>query len=320
VNFNGDIIAVTGAGGFVGGACCRELTRLGATVRGLVRRPGEHGELAAFASGGLFEFDLGGKIDPKGLAGGIRAVIHCAYGITGADPQKLEAMNVEGTRRLFDECKKQGVGQVVFISSMAAHAEAKSGYGRGKWLLEQSASEMGAAIIKPGTIIGSGGLFDRARGMLRKLPIVPVPYYFSSTRRLQTVYIDDVVEAVMQSVGRKIGGIFAVAEDRGVRLRDFYAGVAALEGKKRWFVPLPVGAALVGANLAEGVGIHPPITSDNLLGMKYLRHFEVRQSNELLGIQPRGFWQSMGDLAVLEKRPDAVAAIRSLASKSDSLC
>ena len=266
-----DVIAITGANGFIGSALCRDLTTRGATVRPLTRASG---------------FDLASPTVGEGAT----TVIHCAHDFTS--PQ----LNVEGTLRLLDACVRGGVGQFVFISSLAAHAGADSAYGRTKWELENRlAAAIGpvVTILKPGTVLGPGGLFARVR-QLARLPALPV---FFGSARLQTVLIDDLSAAVAAAVDRRLAGTYVVAEPVGVPMVAFYRAVAALDGRHPWLIRLPGNVALPLARLAERAGLRLPVTADNLLGLKHLVHFDTAQSRAALGVEPRDFHASMRALA-----------------------
>ena len=265
-----DVIAVTGANGFVGSALCRHLADRGATVRPLARPA----------------FDLRNPA----VGDGVRAVVHCAHDFT--DPR----VNLDGTLRLVDACVRAGVGQFVFISSLAAHPGARSAYGRVKRELEErlaATTGLTMTILKPGTVLGPGGLFARVRA-LAKLPALPV---FFGGGRLQTVLIDDLCDAVAAAIDRRLPGTFVVAEPAGVPVVDFYRAAAALDGRRPWLVRLPGNLALPLLQCVELTGVRLPITADNLLGLKHVAHFDTAASRAALGVEPRDFQASMRALA-----------------------
>ncbi len=273
-----DVIAVTGANGFVGSALCRDLAARGATVRPLARATG---------------YALAGP--PPDVAG-CRAVVHCAH-----DPADARA-NVDGTLRLLAACRAGGVGQFVYVSSLAAHAGAASVYGRTKWELERALrsplpadreGEPTLTILKPGTVLGPGGLFARVR-QLARLPALPV---FYGRGRLQTVLVDDLCAAVAAAIDRRVGGALVVAEPAGVPVAEFYRAVAALDGRRPWLVPVPGGLALAAARVAERAGLRLPVTADNLLGLKHLARFDPGPTAALLGVVPRDFAAALRSLA-----------------------
>jgi UDP-glucose 4-epimerase len=103
-------VALTGAGGIVGGFVARALHAAGHEVTPLDRAHGWH---------------LG---QPAPLAGH-DALIHCAFahapgryrGGEADDPAGFVAANGEGTCRLFDQAAAGGVARVLFLSSRAVH-------------------------------------------------------------------------------------------------------------------------------------------------------------------------------------------------------
>lgn len=310
------VIAVTGANGFVGRALCQALSARGAVVRALVRKPQQHSDLLDVARGGAFEFDLAGDIDPAGISPPATTVVHCAYLIGEGDSLLAAQHNLEGTRRLLSLCNAHGIAQFLFISSLAAHEKARSTYGRTKWLLENEVAAAGGTVIKPGTILGSGGVYGRLRILVRKQPFIPV--FYNRGRRIQTVLIDDLCASVLGAVEGRKKGAYVVAESDGVSPAEFYRGTAALEGKRARLIRLSGDPALLLARAAEALGVRLPVTSDNLLGLKCLRHFEAAESANALGVSCRDFWSSLATLAGRENNPAAWRAVAELRGKSQT--
>jgi hypothetical protein len=48
--------------------------------------------------------------------------------------------------------------------------------------------------------------------------------------------------------------------------------------------------------MLEGIGLKPPITSDNLLGIKHLHQFDPVPDLARLGLQPLSFHESLARL------------------------
>ncbi len=97
---------VTGASGFLGHAVCAELLAREHEVVALVRRPGSNPPGTAAAAG-----DLSDRAALERSLHEARpdCVIHLAAEIaTQRDPQKIDEVNVEGTRRLLEACRAVG--------------------------------------------------------------------------------------------------------------------------------------------------------------------------------------------------------------------
>jgi nucleoside-diphosphate-sugar epimerase len=287
------VVAITGASGFLGRACCDAFTAAGFRVRALVRRPEAHRDLEAAALGGVFRGQLPGGIDPAAFDGDIRAIVHCAYATTATNDRDAQAANVEGTEALRRMARQAAIPRFVFISSLAAHRGAASLYGRTKFQLEQRFTSAQDTVVKPGTIIGPGGIFERTRETIRRLPIVPLLY---GDRALQTVWIGDVCAGIVEAVRRSIPGVIVLAHPEPVSMRQFYRSIAQADGRRAVLLPVPGDLALLAIRALERTGMRLPITSDNLLGIKHLEWFDPEPSARRLGLRPIGFRESLAKL------------------------
>lgn len=119
LDLDGAVVVVTGANGFVGGRVSRALAWRGATVRALVRRPGEAEVLDA---DGIEEV-TGSFTDPDDVArvlDGAAAVVHCAA-TSGDDLEPVRAVNRDGTRTVVRGALAEG-SRVVHISTGSVYA------------------------------------------------------------------------------------------------------------------------------------------------------------------------------------------------------
>ncbi len=232
---SGQTVLITGAAGFLGRAACAAFTAAGFQVRALVRNPAAAADLEPIARGGIFRCDLPDAIDEQAMEGGARALVHCAYETRSATAEQARRTNVAGTEALVRLARKSGVRQLVFVSSMAAHESAASVYGKTKYELEKVFDAAADAVIKPATIVGDGGVFQRTREMLRRLPVLPL---FYADRRLQTIWIDDACQALVRTVERSAGGTLVLAHPDSTPMREFYRGIARVDGIRLKVVPL----------------------------------------------------------------------------------
>jgi len=127
------LIAVTGASGYIGSWCVRDLVDSGYQVRGTVRSLKKTEKVQHLidmdAQVELFEADLmvNGSFDA--CFTGCAAVLHVASPFTlgSDDPQKnLIDPAVKGTLNVLESCKRVGVKRVVLTSSCAAIMEQES--------------------------------------------------------------------------------------------------------------------------------------------------------------------------------------------------
>jgi|tagenome__1003787_1003787.scaffolds.fasta_scaffold20780989_2 UDP-glucose 4-epimerase len=236
-------VAIVGATGNVGSALLRALGR-DERVREIVgiarRRPDAAVEKVTWATA-----DIGRDVDLAPIFAGADVVVHLAWLIQpGRRPDVLEAVNVEGSRRVFDAAVRAGAGTIVFASSIGAYSEGPkdrrvdeswptdgiptSTYSRHKSACERMLDELEArhphvrvVRLRPGLIFQRGAASEIRRYFLGPLmpnalarralvPIVP------RTERLvvQAVHADDVAEAYRRVIAeRDVRGAFNIAAD-----------------------------------------------------------------------------------------------------------
>jgi NADH dehydrogenase len=241
----------------------------------------------------LFLGDLPGRVDDTAFEG-VDVVVHCAYMSRHTTLDEARAVNEDGTARVLAASRKHGVGRFVFISSTGAHPEARSYYGRSKLLIEGSLDLERDLVIRPGLILGPGGLFERVRASLASVGVVPV--FEGGRQRIQTVHVEDLGRAIEKAIDDDRTGRFVVAEPEGIELRELFKAIARRMGRRCVLVPLPAGPVLFALRAFEGLGVRLPLTSENVLGALSLRTQPSAADLEALGVRLRGTQRSLDDL------------------------
>lgn len=168
---------VTGATGFVGSHVARVLAEQGFALRLLVRSSSNPKNIEGLGG----ERIIGDLRDPASLekaTAGCDVVFHVAadYRLWVRDPAQMYRSNVEGTRAILEAARKNGVGRVVYTSSVATMGFTSNGhpadegspvsladmighYKRSKFLAEEVAihagrSGMDVVVVNPTTPVG----------------------------------------------------------------------------------------------------------------------------------------------------------------------
>ena len=284
-------VAVTGASGFLGGALCRSLAAKGFEVRALVRDPVRY---AAPPGVRAMRCELPDGIDEAALAGAA-AVVHCAYATRELDPDRARRVNEEGTRRLLEASRRAGA-RMVFVSTVAASADAPNYYACSKHALEALFDPARDAIVRPGLIIGAGGhgLFQQLQDNLKGLGVVPL--FDGGRQPLQTVHIGDVCEAIERIVERNLAGAFNVAEPDPPTFAEFLRLLAERLGVHARFVPLPFAPVLAAVRVIEALRLPFPLRSESLLGLKGLQQLPVAEDLRRLDLRARPAAESLADV------------------------
>jgi nucleoside-diphosphate-sugar epimerase len=276
-------VVVTGASGFLGRAVCKRLLSAGYRVRALVRSPDSATRLFPSGSADVFRCNLPAII-PEDAFAGAYALIHCAWANRPEDLPLSKETNIEGSQQLFRLAKQHGLAQIVFVSSVSAHEHAESAYGKTKLLIENSPEI--DAVVRPGLIIGPGGLFKRMNDSIGRLPLVPL--FFGGSQRLQFIHVEDLCCAIQTILDDRLTGQFNVAHPESVSVRSFYSTLGEIAGRRVRFVRLPGKASLGILKIIESIGIRNlPVSSENLLGLKNMCLAETLNDLEQLNLNPR---------------------------------
>jgi NADH dehydrogenase len=257
------VAAVTGAGGYLGGAVARTLEARGFSVLRLSRAGGD-----GFPAYRLESPPAPGEFASREVA----ALIHCAYDFTLRDPEDVRRVNVDGSLRLFEAARDGGVEKRVFVSSLSAFDGCVTDYGRAKRAVELDVLRSGGAVVRPGMIYGgrTGGIMGKIASQILSRRVVPA---LSHPGALYATHVEDLASC----------------------LADLAAGTAPLgarplfcAGKRPWSLPEIVAATAEAAHrdvsvarvpwrlvwlamkAAETAGLRPAFRSDSVLSLGHL--------------------------------------------------
>jgi nucleoside-diphosphate-sugar epimerase len=297
-------VLVTGATGFVGRATCAELLGRGHEVVALVRRPGSEPDGTEGGRGDIAADD--GALAAALSGAAPDAVVHLAAEIASQrNAAKIEATNVEGTRRLVEAAKATGrAPRFVFCSTVVtgeANGEllepdkplpVETPYGRSKQEGERIVAGSGLpnAIVRPSHVYGPGGWYEEE--FVKRLR---QPGRFAVIGRgdnwWDVIRVEDVASALAVATEHEgSGGIYHAADDEPIRFYDFIALTATALGTgppRR--VPAPLARLAAGRHAVTAV-------------TRSARSSNARLKDEL-GWRPRFPTAAVGV-------PDAVAGLR----------
>jgi predicted dehydrogenase/nucleoside-diphosphate-sugar epimerase len=298
---------VTGASGSLGKAVVKRLRADGHRVRVFVRR------IPTRPQDGV-EYCFGNLGDPAAVDRAIKGaeiVIHCGAAMKGGWPEHRGG-TVIGTQNVIDSCRRHGVKQLVHISSMSVidwagssgngpvseaaalepRPDERGAYTRAKLeaeLLVAAAANGGlpAVILRPGQIFGGG------------IPLINGAVARNAGRRwlvlgdgkleLPLVYIDDVVDAIMASIQRKLsrGEIIQLVDPTPLTQSE----VLELAGGSRPILRVPRPLVFALGKLSEyplgALGRQSPVAEYRLRSALARLHYESDRAVSLLDWRPR---------------------------------
>ncbi len=244
-------VFVTGIGGFVGSFLANHLRAEGHTVCGSARRADNHQnivqlQLGEACSSSMFE--------------GQDAVIHCAWDIRSSEA----SFNVDATRRVLASAKEANVRTQLFVSTLSALPTATTIYGRDKLAAESLFDLVGGdVVIRPGLIVGNGGLFRQTYDFVRTKPVIPL--IGGGKFAVPLIAAPTLAQAVSHLLANRYPPRpCQLFHNRVPTQRELVEMVCRQRVWHRILLPLPSGLALTSLKLAERLHLNLAIKSANL--------------------------------------------------------
>ena len=277
-----DTVLVTGGTGYLGSLVVARLAAAGVPVVALdIRDPRDPVDGVEYVTGDLRTVDLAALFTQHQVG----AVVHLAAIVEppkGMTEQELEDIEVGGTQRVVDACVEAGVGHLTVTSSGAAYGyyarndgralteeapvtgSPEFAYSRHKAAVEALLKrarrlypQLGQLVLRPGTILGAGT--DNQITALFTGRFVMT--FRESDGPFNFVWDQDVADIVVSGVTRRRTGIYNVAGDGVMTMRD----IAKAEGSRLVVIPADVVRAALTATRRLGVGRYGPEQVDFLL-------------------------------------------------------
>lgn len=261
-------IVLFGGSGFIGRFVTRALTRRGHRVRVATRRP----DLA-------YHLQVAGKL---GQVQPIQANLRYPWSVTRAmedadhvinlvgilaesGKQTFEALQATGARVVAEAARDADI-PVTQMSAIGADPNSASAYARSKAAGEAAVLEArpGAVILRPSIVFGPGDqFFNRFAEMARFSPILPL--LGGGRTQFQPIYVDDLAEAVADTVDNKVehGRIYELGGPEVLTFRQMMEEMLRIIQRKRRFVSIPFATAEQMARIMRYVP-NAPLTFDQV--------------------------------------------------------
>jgi nucleoside-diphosphate-sugar epimerase len=267
-----DLVALTGASGFVGRALAATLVRRGWRVRALARRPGSLSDLSGV------EVVPGSLENPESLrrlVADAGTVVHCAGAIKARGAQEFYDINAAGTARLAAiAAEAVRPPRFLLISSLAAREPELNAYAGSKRRAEEELAghgdDLSYCIVRPPAVYGPGDreTLEHFRQFVRGFAIVPA----GSKARFSLIFVYDLANAVAKLLDAPAwtGSIIEVDDGRegGYSWRDVITIAGDHLGRTVRRIPVPFSLVwlpvAIGQTVATLLGKTPMVTTTKL--------------------------------------------------------
>jgi nucleoside-diphosphate-sugar epimerase len=281
-------VFVTGGTGFVGDRLVAALLARGRTVRALAR-PGSEpaaAERLEWVTGDILDRDS----LRRGLAGCAEVYHLAAYARNWArDPGTFFRLNVEGARNVFEAAAEEGVGRIVYTSTVVTFGPTRRGavgdeemsrttprfrteYEESKAVAGKEALGLAArgfpiVLVHPTRVYGPGKLTEgnTVSTMLDQYDRGRFPILLGGGEEIGNyALVDDIVNGHLLAMENGRVGAQYILGGENVSMRGLFRLVDELTGRRHLQVALPRPLAMGYAGLekrkGEWLGIHPRIT------------------------------------------------------------
>ena len=306
-------IFLTGGTGYLGAPLARRLAEAGHEVRALVRAGSDRAQLTALGVA-VFTGDVCDRASMREGMSGSDWVVHAAAEVDpDAPPERMRAVNVEGSENVASLAHKLGVGRFLSVSSVAwfggspddgtpADEEAPS---RPPFPTPYSATKnAGQQAIRaharrglrlntvfPGLIYGPPGL-GGANRLMRRVLRGRYRVMTGGERRMSWIFLDDVVAAIAAVIAAAPPGRDFLLAGEVATVRSVVERLCVLGDVAPPRLEVPVAAARL---LMRGVaplyalrGRRPPFSPSQLGSLTRHWAFDDARARRELGWQPRG--------------------------------
>lgn len=317
-----DICAVTGAGGLIGSALCRELLSRDIAVRALLA-PGEPDvNLADLPVIEIRRGDIREEVVARSLLDGAATCIHAAAlnRLWHRPHRDFYDINVAGTENVCRAARSAGLSRLVFISSCEVYGPAlasgaadegravdlrrvRGHYERSKCAAEgvvqaHAAGGLPTVVIRPTAVMGPGDIHRTPPGrLIRAYLNMEIPAYYDAG--INVVDVRDAAATIVAALASGREGEAYIVGGKNLRLSELFGlferacGTPAPPRRVGYRVALAVALGAWLRSIATRAD--PGITVSGIRTLKHPWYFDNTKARRELGLAPRPIAETVRD-------------------------
>ena len=271
---NQKIIAIFGAGGFIGKHLMRQLTKLDYRVKVATRNPYLKGYLKPLGNPGqiaFFKTNIFKPGDVKQVLKNSDFVINLVGILHETKTQKFNQIHAQFPYLLSNLCNEFGIKNLIHISALGIKEKHTSKYMQSKLQGEKNIQETfkSAVILRPSVCFGSGDKFFTTFASIAQFsPILPL--IGGGKTKFAPIYVGDVAKAIVKALelNNSESKIYELGGPENYSFKELMEILLKEIKKKRFLIPIPFSTAKFQSYFFQLMK-NPPINSDQVEMLKY---------------------------------------------------
>ena len=271
---NQKIIAIFGAGGFLGKHIMRELTKLDYRVKVATRNPFLKGYLKPQGNPGQIELiktNIFNQEDLKKVLNNCDLVINLVGILYETQKQKFEHIHAHFPYLLSNLCKEFGIKNLVHISALGVRENHISKYMQSKLHGEQNIQNIfkQSVILRPSVVFGpEDKFFNTFASIAQFSPALPL--IGGGKTKFAPIYVGDIAQSIIKVLEQNNSKtkIYELGGPENYSFKELMKILLAEIKKKRFLIPIPFGAAKFQSYFLQMMP-NPLLTPDQVELLKY---------------------------------------------------
>jgi len=271
---NHKIIAIFGAGGFLGKHLMRQLTKLGYRVKVATRNPYLKGYLKPLGSPGqieLFKTNIFNEDDVKKVLRNCDLVINLVGILFETKKQKFKQIHSQFPLLLSKLCNEAKIKKLVHVSALGVKENHTSEYMQSKLKGEKNIKEIfqSSVILRPSVVFGPEDKFFNTFASLAQFSPV-LPLVGGGKTKFAPIYVDDVAKAIVKALElhNSETKIYELGGPENYSFKELMEILLIEIKKKRLLVNMPFGLAKFNSYFLQMMP-NPLLTPDQVELLKY---------------------------------------------------
>ena len=271
---NQKIIAIFGAGGFLGKHLMRQLTKLDYRVKVATQKPYLKGYLKPLGNPGqieLFKTNIFNKDEVSKVLKNCDLAINLVGILHETKKQKFNHIHSKFPLLLSSLCSEFGIKNLVHISALGVKEKHNSEYMRSKYEGEKNIQDnfKSSVILRPSVVFGPEDKFFNTFASLAQFsPFLPL--IGGGKTKFAPIYVSDVAKAIVKALdlNNVEPKIYELGGPENYSFKELMEILLTEIKKKRFLVPIPFGFAKFQSYFLQMMP-NPLLTPDQVELLKY---------------------------------------------------